>query len=225
MKNTIIYGERFQVADQPADFWGWVEEGRYDGEWAILKSCLRPEHTFLDIGAWVGSHSLYASTKALCVLAVEPDPVAYSILAENAKANPGNIHTFPIAIAGYEGTILLGSGWLGASTTRANPSAGAGIGPWEPGQQVEVPCTTLRQFVEAHNEPKPLFIKMDVEGSEEQILQDLEFFKTHKPSLYIELHPFWWTDEKSGWETVRKVAALYGHEVGSEKPKALLLTP
>lgn len=70
-----IGGKEFNVADQPADFWGWVQKGNYDPEWKFLRDNLRPEHTFLDLGAWVGSHSLYASTIANRVVAVEPDPV------------------------------------------------------------------------------------------------------------------------------------------------------
>ena len=61
MMNVSINGKPFTVADEPADFWGWVTEGRYNAEWAILDRFVKPEHTFVDLGAWVGSHSLYAS--------------------------------------------------------------------------------------------------------------------------------------------------------------------
>ena len=207
MKTVAIYGKEFSVESAPEDFWSWVAEGRYDGEWRILQTYLRPEHTFIDLGAWVGSHSLFASSIARRVIAVEPDPVAFPILESNAALN--NIEPVRIAITGQEGVITLGSGFLGASTTRANRHAGAGIGAWEDGQQFDITCTTLRKFVETHALQDPLFIKMDVEGSEEQILEDIEFFEQHKPTLYLENHPFWWKSEEACWQKIRRIAKLY----------------
>lgn len=186
---------KFEVQPEPADFWGWVNEGRYDKEWNLLSAYLRPEHTFLDLGAWVGSHSLFASRIARRVVAVEPDPVAHAILVKNVDFADSPIEVYQLAVTGHEGAVTLGSGLLGASTTRLNPNAGGGIGRWEPGQTFEAPCTTLREFVQKTQLEDPLFIKMDVEGSEEEILEDLEFFHEHKPVLYLEQHPFWWKDE------------------------------
>jgi FkbM family methyltransferase len=190
-----IGGHKFQVGENPSDFWQWVAEGRYDKEWNLIAAYLRPEHTFLDLGAWVGSHSLFASTIAKRVVAVEPDPVAYEILIRNVDLSDSPIEVFRMAVTGHEGVLTLGSGLLGASTTRLNPNAGGGIGRWEPGQTFEVRSTTLRRFVRDHRLEDPLFIKMDVEGSEEEILDDVEFFWEHKPVLYLEQHPWWWKDE------------------------------
>src|SRR6185369_1391894 len=168
MRQVQLSGYTFTVADEPADFWGWVEEGRYNAEWAILQQFVRPEHTFIDLGAWVGSHSLAASTIAKQVLSVEPDPVAFPILEQNVRGR--NITARQIAVQGKPGMITLGSGFLGASTTRANPGAGSGIGPWEPGQQFDIQAITLRELTA--DIPDPMFLKLDVEGSEESILTD-----------------------------------------------------
>jgi FkbM family methyltransferase len=222
--NVDIYGKNFEVASEPADFWGWVSEGRYDGEWAILNKLLRPEHVFLDLGAWVGSHSLFASTIAQRVVAVEPDPVAFRILQENVALNGNTIEPVRVAV-GNEGTLTLGSGLLGASTTRLNPSAGAGIGAWEPGQQFDIESVTLRRLVGTHAiEGGALFIKIDVEGAEEQIFQDFEFFEQHRPTVYLELHPWWWKDEPKAWESIRRVAALYKNVINLQMKPVDLLT-
>lgn len=205
MSRTVsIRGKDFIVAPEPADFWGWVANGNYNAEWEILHNHLRPEHTFLDLGAWVGSHSLYASTIASRCIAVEPDPVAFEILKQNAQ----RIETVCIAV-GNKGKVTLGSGFLGASTTRINPDAGAGIGAWEPGQQFDIESLTLRELVEKCAIKDPMFIKIDVEGSEEQIFQDFEFFREHLPTVYLETHPWWWRDEKTTWENIRKIGTLY----------------
>lgn len=201
---VAIRNVEFEVAAEPADFWGWVAEGRYDREWKVMDEYLRPEHTFLDLGAWVGSHSLYASTIAKRVVAVEPDPVAHDILFCNSLDE--KIEPWRFAISDHHGTITLGSGFLGSSTTRKNPNAGGGIGAWEPGHQFEVRCNTLRNFVKAAKLEDPLFIKMDVEGSEEDILEDVEFFREHKPILHLETHPWWWKDGAATRERIEQIS-------------------
>jgi FkbM family methyltransferase len=211
---AVINGRSFEVAAEPADFWGWVKEGRYDREWNTLSAYLRPEHTFLDLGAWIGSHSIYAATIAKRVVAFEPDPIAHAILIRNAALSPYRFEVSPVAIAGHEGFVRLGSGLLGASTTRRNPAAGGGIGEWQPGQELDAPCATLRAVAEDLRFEDPLFIKMDVEGSEEEILEDVEFFKERKPILYLETHPFWWKDEpamRKRIEEISKHAMVIGH--------------
>jgi len=211
MKDVKINGKPFTVADEPADFWGWVERGNYNPEWARLDDFLKPEHTFLDLGAWVGSHSLYASRVASHIVSVEPDPVAFTILEQNLKLN-GLPEPHRLAIAGKEGVITLGSGFLGASTTRVNPREGGGIGAWEPGHQFDIPCTTLRQFVAREQLTGPLFIKIDVEGSEEDIIRDFEFFEEYRPVVYLSLHPFWWRSQET-WKQLDKLSSLYSQVI------------
>jgi FkbM family methyltransferase len=206
--NVSINGKPFDVANEPADFWGWVQNGNYNREWQTLDKYLKPEHTFVDLGAWVGSHSLYASKITKNVISVEPDPVAFDILEYNLKAN-GLDPAHRLAITDYEGAIELGSGFLGASTTRANRNAGGNIGAWEPGHQFTIPCITIRKF--AAHITGPLFIKIDVEGSEEQIIKDYEFFREFRPVVYLSLHPFWWRNPDETWKDLDRLIALYPH--------------
>lgn len=203
---TLIKGKSFEVAAEPSDYWKWIAEGRYNHEWAVYDAHLKPEHTFIDLGAWVGGHSLYASTIAKKVAAVEPDLVAYEILLQNVGTLK-NVKTFCNAISN-EPLVQMGSGFLGASTTRTNPSAGSGIGPWVEGHTFWCAATTLRRFAEHYCE-NPLFIKIDVEGSEEEILKDAAFFAERKPTLLLELHPFWWRDAEQTWKDFEAVKALY----------------
>lgn len=214
---VTIKNKPFEVASEPADYWGWIKEGRYDHEWAVYDQHLKPEHTFIDLGAWVGAHSLYAGTIAKGVIAVEPDPVAYPILLTNG------VIAFRQAV-GPVGVVKMGSGWLGASTTRANPLAGSGIGPWAEDQTFETNSETLREFVKEVD--GPLFIKCDVEGSEEEILKDDYFFAERKPIMLLELHPFWWKDEAQTWRDFETVKAMYkaAYEVPHKNSKTWVLT-
>lgn len=174
----------------------------------MLDDYLKPEHTFLDLGAWVGSHSLYAARIAKRVISVEPDPVAFAILKKNVDFAHWPTEVYEGAISGAKGIITLGSGMLGASTTRSNPNAGGGIGPWEEGQTFQIWATTLRQFCATCAVENPLFIKMDVEGSEEGILEDVGFFEERRPILYLETHPWWWLDEASTRKRIEEISKL-----------------
>ena len=212
-----IKGKLFEVCDQPADYWGWIAEGRYDNEWNVYEKYLKPEHTFIDLGAWVGAHSLFASTIAGKVIAVEPDPVAFAI----AEKNLAGLDVHQLAVSDKQGTIKIGSGWLGASTTRVNPNAGGGIGAWVEGQTCEVACTPIRDFI--CDLPDPLFIKIDVEGSEEAILKDAGLFAERKLTVLIELHPFWWKDVEQTWKVFEVVKALYPNSIEAVKNTWVLL--
>jgi len=166
--------------------------------------------TFLDLGAWIGPMSLYASRVARRIVAVEPDPVAFDILQRNIALNGGGVELINEAISNFNGSLTLGSTLLGASTTRASREAGP-CGPWAPGQEFTVKCSALRTFVEAHALEDPLFIKMDVEGSEEQILSDLSFFREHKPALFVSLHPFWFKSAYAVSRTLGELRGIYRH--------------
>jgi hypothetical protein len=50
---------------------------------------------------------------------------------------------------------------------------------------------------------------MDVEGSEEFILEDVKFFEKYKPTLYLSVHNFWFNDEVDGLEKIRKIGRIY----------------
>lgn len=201
--HTTINRIPFNVEPEPADYWRWIRDGCYDHEWQAYDWALKPDHTFIDLGAWVGAHSLYASKKAVRVVAVEPDPVAVEI----AKKNLAGMEVRQLAISGHCGELKLGSGLLGASTTRTNPNAGGRIGPWDEKETCVVPCETIWKFCEPIE--GKLFIKCDVEGSEEEIVKDLHFFSERRPTVLMELHPFWWKYEQMTWADFEAVKALY----------------
>jgi FkbM family methyltransferase len=202
---TTINGRTFQVEEEPRDYWGWVSAGNYDREWQVYDRYLSREQTFIDVGAWVGAHSLYAKHLAGYVVSIEPDPIACEILCRNV---PGDVRR--LAISDTIGTIRLGSQLLGASTTRACSRCVNNFGGWADGEQFDVDCITLRQLVKGLN--NSLFIKLDVEGAEEKIFRDVEFFAERKPTLFVELHPWWWDDEAEGWKAFETVKGLYTHQ-------------
>lgn len=205
-----IHGRRFSVTETHKAFWESVEVGKWEPyTFDILDKYVPLHDNYLDIGAWIGPTAMYAHALCERSFALEPDPVAYSYLRRNASGTLINL-----AISDYDGLMVLGSEELGNSMTR--------LAAVHPGKQVfEVKCRTLDWLVDMEAISGSIFIKMDVEGAEELILRDIEFFKKHKPTLYLSLHPMWFRNPASAEETISKVGALYKHRIAVENHQLL----
>lgn len=226
MRSVNIYGKRVSVVNEPSDIWDWIEASHWELQtFGLLDKYVTPETTVLDLGAWIGPISLYAAQIAKRVIAVEPDPVAYTLLQVNALENgdcfrPQKIQTIRKAVTGKTDVVTLGSGWLGASTTRLNPEAGGGIGAWDAGQTFTVNSVSLDDLVYGTGcIGDPLFIKMDIEGAEEQVLWS-PYLESHKPTLYVSLHPFWWREPIKVWDRLKQLSDIYGgcYDILNERP-------
>ena len=132
---------------------------------------------FLDIGANVGNHSLFAAKylDAPRVFAVEPYPPAYQILLCNIALNglEQRIRHFPIALSDHSGfgQIQAMEGNLG----RAVMDEGGGDLPIATGDQLFA-------------DKQIGFIKIDVEGMEMGVLRGLEkTIRRCRPPAMIEL--------------------------------------
>ncbi|MFM7445052.1 MAG: FkbM family methyltransferase, partial [Tabrizicola sp.] len=90
MLTTITLGEwSFQVDPRPHHrFWKRVNSGAWEPEtYAIFDRHIDDRTLFLDIGAWIGSTSLYGAQLAQRCVAFEPDPVAFAELSRNVDQN------------------------------------------------------------------------------------------------------------------------------------------
>lgn len=206
MKKITYNGQEFTVDETGyGRYWIHMENGIWE-PWTfrIFDRFLQKDTIYIDLGAWIGMTVMYAARLCDRCYAIEPDPVAYKKLTDNIHfSGIANIKTFNEAISNYDGTLTLGNPdpALGNSVTRIGVSANT----------FQVPCYTLESFVARENLTGSMFIKMDVEGAEEVILRDIEFFRKWKPMLYISTHQKWFVDEKQGMETIRKVGRLYKH--------------
>lgn len=202
MREIKIEGFTFTVQPEPSDYWDWIDQGLYQSDVETIKRFAWPQVSCIDAGAWVGAYTLLASRLYKHVYAIEPDPVALDILMRNLAANHlDNVTVYQGALMGHCGMTSVGSTVLGSSCTRETCKDNA----------VAVSCTTLREFCKEI--PDPLFIKMDVEGAEAQILEDWQFFSERKPDLMLSVHPDWWreagSDGKREYAAITKVGKLY----------------
>lgn len=203
MRNINKNGHIIVVDDTTQHaFWNNYENNEWEPfTFKILDNFLCQEDNYLDLGAWIGPTALYASYLCNKCFAVEPDIVAFNELLTNIDlTQQQNIVAYNCAIFNYNGLLQLGNdSGLGNSVTRLGQSQNL----------FEVECFKLSSFVNQYALDNIRFIKMDVEGCEEFILEDLEFFSMLKPVLYVSLHDFWFVDKASAVEKIKTIGKLY----------------
>ncbi|MEX2014112.1 MAG: FkbM family methyltransferase [Parcubacteria group bacterium] len=133
--------------------------------------------TIVDVGAHIGNHSIYFATFTNCdkVLAIEPNPRTYSILAKNIKNNKleNRIETFNLALGDKAGKVSIQEG----------PDGKLGSSRVIEGNEIKV--RTLDAILK--NNGVVSLIKIDVEGYEVNVLRGAkDILKKQSPLLAVE---------------------------------------
>jgi FkbM family methyltransferase len=167
--------------------------GRYEPlETLLIRKILKPGMVFIDVGANWGYFTLLG---AACVgsrgrvLSVEPDPRLFALLRANLDHNGyNNVTPLSLAAGAQTGTALLtgfdeGGGNWGLSR----------IVPGGASANVSFPVATaqLDHILEQHGIDVVDFLKIDIEGSEEEALQGMACGLADRRylRLLLELHP------------------------------------
>lgn len=155
------------VADDQPTFWDKVERGLWEPETlALIDAQVAPGTTFLDLGAWVGPTALYAAAHGARVVALEADPVALSQLRRNLAANPElarRIEVLERAVHAVEGRIKFG-----ARRKPGDSMSSVLVGPGAVTWKAE--AITPQALAGRLGASAGLFIKMDIEGGEYELL-------------------------------------------------------
>lgn len=176
-------------------FWPSVEIGNWEPHtFRIFSRFLNKEHSYVDIGAWIGPTVMYGCQLAKHCYTVEPDPVALKMLHKHLSINNfENVTVFEGAIADKIGEIQLGCigpeqrYQLGESMTSALFGHNS----------FTAPCMTLEELFNRNKITDCNFIKMDIEGGEAFVLpQAYEFLEKLKVPMYLALHGMFMTQEQ-----------------------------
>lgn len=201
----------FWVHDRLPAFWDRVEHGTWEPlTYSVFDRFLDPEHSCIDIGAWIGPTALYAACRSRHCYAMEPDPVAFCELRANVALNPtleSRISLSPQCIAATCGPLRLGnktSGYGGDSMSSLLFSESP-VG-WE------AQGVTIERFVSENSIRDCSFIKMDIEGGEFDVLPAMAaWLDAERPALYLSLHPRFLSDPPSRMPALQTALACYRH--------------
>jgi FkbM family methyltransferase len=166
-------------------FWRDVARGRWEpGTFAFLREHLRPDSTFLDVGAWIGPVALAASPRCAKVYCFEPDPAAYRFLLWNLDLNEiRNVVPFHAAL-GSRTEIRTLSGREGAFGTSRSSLLGVAGAP-----EIGVQGWSWGDWLETVRPGRVDVIKLDVEGGELELLPAMAgYLRAKRPALHLSLH-------------------------------------
>ena len=177
----------------------------------LLRTFLDKNHSFLDIGAWIGPISLFAAPLCRHVYSIEPDPVALNHLLYNTSFLP-NITVIPLALGERDGTTVFGgNGEMGNSestmlvreegyTKKLGAKLRTNVGAeeaWRATGTITVAMTSIETIEKTHDLSDCNLVKIDIEGGEKFVIPALlNFFRKKKPTLILSLHPTYLTQKE-----------------------------
>jgi FkbM family methyltransferase len=169
-------------------------------EYRVMQSLLSPGATFVDVGANFGTFSLLASRivgTAGKVIAIEPQERLASLIEESAGlSGAANIQVHRVACGSSNGEKDL----LIPEDDSGRAGFFAGFSGQRKHASQRVPVTTLDWILRDVPRTGPCLIKIDVEGSEMDVLAGaLRSIEELKPAIIIELNP--WSAAAAGRTT------------------------
>jgi|DEB19_MinimDraft_2_1074335.scaffolds.fasta_scaffold00916_10 FkbM family methyltransferase len=213
MNNFSIYGVDYSFDPSNnskivnyEDFMDEFSTGNWENDtFRVFDMVKDSNKTAIDIGTWIGPTVIWLSKNFKNVIGVEADKVAISALKGNLKSsNCNNVEIIENPIYSKSNVkLFFGSNTniqaeLGDSTSQLkNESTN--------NQDSEALTVTLSDIIK--NPEDVSFIKVDIEGGEENIIPELfETCSKYKYNLWISFHYPWWKD--SNIERFEKYFAL-----------------
>jgi FkbM family methyltransferase len=174
---NMLYNVNDVYIGRSLDLYGeWAE-----AELALLGLLLEPADIVVDVGANVGTHTVFFAASVGRhgkVFAFEPQRIVFQALCANLALNGlANVHAIPAAAARQPGTIVV------PALDYESPLNFGGVGLAANGAGERVPTMTLDEL--------PIdrckLLKIDVEGMELEVLEGARtLIDTFKPIIYME---------------------------------------
>lgn len=148
----------------------------------------------LDLGAYCGTQTVdysFAVGPTGKVIAFEPDATSFLSLQENIKnATNSNIALHKKAVYSHDGIIKFRTtGGMASSVIKNDDNSHYKENDESVISNQEVECITLDTIAKVHNLERCDFIKMDIEGSElEVLMSSIKFITRYSPAFIIEPH-------------------------------------
>jgi FkbM family methyltransferase len=173
----MLYNPGDEIVGRSLELYGEFSEGEVE----VFRQVVKPGHVVVEVGANIGAHTIFLAQQVGPkgrVIAFEPQRILFQTLCANLALNSiTNVMCYCEAVGDKQGTIIVPS----IDYTRACNFGGVALGACQQGESVPiVPLdTTMLSACD--------FIKVDVEGMEEQVLRGAAgLISRCKPVLYVE---------------------------------------
>lgn len=153
----------------------------------LFRTLIGPGDVVADIGANIGLTVILFSTLASKVYAFEPSPSTYRILVDNlARAGVDNVEAINLGLGHKEESLTI----TFAKNNRSGGYVSDKIRP-ETGHVTEdIQIDALDHYF-ADKESPPNFLKIDVEGFEQNVIKGgMGFLQKNKPTVVMEMNHF-----------------------------------
>lgn len=153
-----------------------------------VREFIQPGHVVWDLGGNLGFFAFPAAVRARggSVAVFEPDLFLCHLLRKSTEANPDlPVDIFPLAVSNRDGVARFNIAERARSTNFLAESPGStqtgGVR-----RTLSVPTVRLDSFVQHY--PAPDFVKIDVEGAENLVIEGMtEILKKKKPTVLCEV--------------------------------------
>jgi FkbM family methyltransferase len=206
-KNDKIF---FVDSSNNASFWAQLQVGVWEPEtFKIFDIFLDKNHSYIDLGAWIGPTVLYGCQNAKFCYAVEPDPVAFKNLKNNIDLN--DQLRYRIKLSDQCITNFSGATYLTPKNKEPGDSMSSIVFE-KSSTSCKVEGITFHQFILDNSIKDCNFIKIDIEGGEFTVLPTMqEFLEKEKPTIHLSLHPPLMKNPHGSLKKIYKIISKYNY--------------
>lgn len=187
---TVVRGVelRFHTHSQ-RQLWQAVGHEHIEPELLDFIDAIPAGSVYYDIGASNGIFACYAAAKGLEVFAFEPEAQNFALLDRNNFLNDGAIKCFNLAISDKQelGKLYLAKFEAAGHMKILDQPRFVGGGDFEPEYVASVLKYPLAKWIADFNAAQPDYVKIDVDGSEFDVLRGAEAALRKARAIFIEL--------------------------------------
>jgi FkbM family methyltransferase len=199
-KNNELFLIENNESNQNLSFWKNIFSQWENETFKIFDKYLSKDKIFIDIGGWIGTTAMYGSRISKHVYSIEADKYSVNDMMINLKTNCKNNYTLiNKAIFNIDNIKIKFGKNIHLENSKMNDSTSQIYSDDTITNEYYLAETiTIENIIEKYqiNVSEISLIKVDIEGGEENILNELfDMHVKYSIPLYISFHYSWWKDK------------------------------
>jgi FkbM family methyltransferase len=196
-KNNAIIFVKNDINNSNLNFWKNIYNDWENDTFEVFDNNLDKNKIFIDIGGWIGTTCIYASRYSKSVIVIEADKESFEDLKENSLINSNNIIFINKCIYNENDIDIMFGSNNHIENSKLNDSTSQICFNYKK-DSYKIKTITIQQIINENNiKPDEIsLIKVDIEGGEEFILEDLYNIKMiYNTKIYVSFHYDWWRNK------------------------------